>query len=107
MCAELMNYSFNYEDPEEIKCETKVKQPISAGKKVTWKSEVATPFRAPQECVEQNKILAKKTRTDRQVSRARCTHGDTGCNASAVLGSARLIRRSWIHGETNNKRPKQ
>ena len=107
MRAELMSCPVNYKDPEEIKCKPIVKQPIFAGKTVTWKSEVAAPFRAPQECVGQNRILAKKPRTGRQVSRTRCTRGNTGCKASAVLGSARLIRRSWKLGETRNKRPKQ
>ncbi len=107
MCAELMNRPGNYEDPEEIECKPIVKQSISAGKTVTWKSEVATPFRAPQECVGQNRIVAKKPRTGRQVSRTRCTRGDTCHKASTALGTARLIRRSWKLGETSNKIPKQ
>ena len=98
MRTKLMNCPVNYEDPEEIKCKPIVKQPISAGKMVTWKSEVAAPFRAPQECVGQNRILVKKPRTDRQVSRTRCTCGDTGGHNATVLRSARLIRRSWKLG---------
>ena len=74
---------------------------------MTWKSEVTTPFRAPQECVGQSRILAKKPRTDRQVSRTRGTRGDTGHKASTALGTARLIRRSWKCKETSNKIPKQ
>jgi hypothetical protein len=65
MRAELMNCPVKYEDPKEIECNPTVKHPISAGKTATWKSEVATPFRAPQECVGQNRILVKKPRTDR------------------------------------------
>jgi hypothetical protein len=107
MRAELMNCPVNYEDPEEIECKPTVKQPISAGKMVTWKSDIAAPFRAPQECVGKNRILVKKPRTDRQISRTRCTRGDTGHKASTALGTVRLVRRSWKLGETSNKIPKQ
>jgi hypothetical protein len=103
MTAELINY----EDPKEIKCNPTVKNPISAGKTVTWKIKVATSFRAPQECIGQNRILAKKPTTDRQISRTRCTHGDTGHKASTALGTARLVRRPWKLGETSNKIPNQ
>jgi hypothetical protein len=58
-------------------------------------------------CDGQNRILAKKPTTDRQMSRTRCTRGDTGQNASTALGTARLVRRPWKFGETNNKIPKQ
>ena len=44
MRAELMNFPVNYEDPEEIECKPTVKQPISTGKTVIWKSEVVTPL---------------------------------------------------------------
>ena len=84
----------NYEDSKEIKCKPIAKQPIFARKRVTWKSEVTTPFRAPQDCVRQNRILAKKPRTDRQIGRTRCTCGNTGHKASTALGTARLVRRS-------------
>ena len=107
MRAELMNCPVNYEDPEEIECNPTVKKPISAGKTVTWKSEVTTPFRALQECVGQNRILAKKPTTDRQISRTRRTRGDTGHKASTELGTVRLVRRPWKLGETSIKIPKQ
>ncbi len=57
--------------------------------------------------VGQNRILAKKPTTDRQISRTRCTHGDTGHKASTALGTARLVRRPWKLKETSNKIPKQ
>jgi hypothetical protein len=43
-----MNCPMNYKD--------------SKVKTVTWKSEVAAPFKAPQECVRQNSIQANKQR---------------------------------------------
>ena len=50
MRAELMNCPVNYEDPtEEEAMETKRTQPISALKTVTWKSDVASPFKTLQE----------------------------------------------------------
>ena len=64
MRAELMNCPVNYEDPtEEEAKETKRTQPISALKTVTWKSNVASPFKTPQECVGQdgNRVVRKST----------------------------------------------
>jgi hypothetical protein len=55
MRAELMNCPVNYEDPsEEEATETKRTQPISALRMVTWKSDVASSFKTPQECVGQD-----------------------------------------------------
>ena len=55
MRAELMNCPVNYEDPtEEEGKELKRTQPISALKTVTWKSNAASPFKIPQECVGQD-----------------------------------------------------
>ena len=55
MRAELMNCPVNYEDPtEEEAKETKRTQPISALKTVTWKSDAASPFKTPHECVGQD-----------------------------------------------------
>ena len=52
MRAELMNCPVNYEDPsEEEATETKRTHPISALRTVTWKSDVASSFKTPQECV--------------------------------------------------------
>jgi len=72
MQAELMNCPINYEDPEEntnTKC--KRKNPISAEKTVTWKAEIATLFKAPQECVGQNKIRHNKPMMDKRVGRTK------------------------------------
>ena len=55
MRAELMNCPVTYEDhTEEEAKEIKRTQPISALKTVTWKSNVASPFKTPQECVGQD-----------------------------------------------------
>ena len=55
MRAELMTCPVNYEDPtEEEAMETKRTQPIYALRKVTWKSDVASPFKTPHECVGQD-----------------------------------------------------
>ncbi len=46
-----MNCPVNYEDPtEEEAIEAKRTQPISALKTITWKSDVASPPKTPQEC---------------------------------------------------------
>ncbi len=66
MRAELMNCPINYEDPKENEPNLFKTRPISAVKKVTWKSTIAAPFKAPQECVEQNRISAKKPTARRQ-----------------------------------------
>ncbi len=48
-------FPVNYKDPtEEEAKETKRTQPISALKTVTWKSDAASPFKTPQECVGQD-----------------------------------------------------
>ena len=56
MRAELMNCPVNHENPtEEEAMETKRTQPISALRKtVTWKSDIASSFKTPQECVGQD-----------------------------------------------------
>jgi len=52
MRAELMNCPVNYEERGEDVEEDNF--PISAAKTVTWKSDVATTFKTPQECFGQN-----------------------------------------------------
>ena len=55
MSVELMNCPVNYEDSsEEEATETKKTQPISALRTVTWKSDVSSSFKTPQECVGQD-----------------------------------------------------
>jgi hypothetical protein len=46
--------------------ETKKTQPISALKTMTWKSDVASPFKTPQECVRRNGNRVKKPALVRQ-----------------------------------------
>ena len=69
MRAELMNCPVNYEDPKKDERTLIKSRPISAAKTVTWKRVIATPFKAPQECVEQNRISGKKPVTDRCTGR--------------------------------------
>jgi hypothetical protein len=55
MRAELMNCPVNYENhTEEEAMETKRTQPTSALRTVTWKSDIASSFKTPQECVGQD-----------------------------------------------------
>ncbi len=71
-----MNCPINYEDPEDNtdrKC--KRKNPIFAGKTVTWKTEIATLFKTLQECVRQNKIHHNKPAMDKRVSRSKYPRG--------------------------------
>ena len=64
MRAELMNCPVKYEEPEEDIEEDNF--PISAVKTVTWKSDVATTFKTPQECVGKNGNCKGKPGVDRQ-----------------------------------------
>ena len=48
----MINCPLNYADPEEGTREEETS--ISARKTVTWKSDIATTFKTPQECVGQN-----------------------------------------------------
>jgi hypothetical protein len=64
MQAELMNCPVNYEDPKL--------------RMVTWKSEVAAPFKAPQECVRQNSIQANKQRLKGLLRKPRYSRRSTG-----------------------------
>jgi hypothetical protein len=65
MHAELMNCLLEYKDPPLMTGKANKKQPMTATKMVTWKSVVATPFKAPQECVGHNKVSNKKPGLDR------------------------------------------
>jgi hypothetical protein len=56
MRAELMNCPVNYEDPEIEMNKDRTKRPVTAPKMVTWKSVVATPFKALQKCVGHNRV---------------------------------------------------
>ncbi len=71
-----MNCPINYEDPEDnTNRKYKCKNPISGGKTVTWKTEIATLFKTPQECVEQNKIRHNKPAMDKRVGRSKYPRG--------------------------------
>ena len=103
MRAKLMNCPVNYEDPEDTKLKPINKRPISAAKTVTWKCTIATPFKTPQECVEQNGVFTKKPGTDRHAERSRRAHTAT----SSTLGSARLTRKTWQVGEARGEKARQ
>ncbi len=81
MRAELMNCLVNYEDPEVEMDKDRTKGPVTAPKTVTLKSVVATPFKAPQECVGHNRVSRTKPWKDRCLGRT---------NLRRTLGSARL-----------------
>ena len=75
MRAALMNCPLNYADPEEESTEEET--PISARKTVTWKSDITTTFKTPQECVGQNGIRKGTLGADRQPQNVSQTHGNT------------------------------
>jgi len=65
MRAELMNCDIIYEDPPE-------EDKLGSGpalKTVSWKTDIASYSKAPQECVGQNKNLLHGRETDRQSGR--------------------------------------
>jgi hypothetical protein len=95
MRAELMNCPVNYEDPAVETDKDRTKIPVTAQKMVTWKSVVATPFKAPQEWVRHNRVSRAKPRKDRCLERTKYPCRTLG---SARLGSKREtgeIERDW------------
>ncbi len=95
MRMKLINCPVNYEDPEVKTDKDKTKIPVTVPKMVTWKSVVATPFKAPQECVGHNRVSRTKLWKDRHLGR---TKYPCGTLASARLGSkrgTREIKRDW------------
>jgi hypothetical protein len=101
MQAELMNYPVDNEDPEEEK-ERDI--PISSVEKmVTWKADIATTFKIPQECVGQNGNHKNKRGMDRRPRSTSHTRG----NVSRTLGTARLVRAVQQVGVSQEKQPKQ
>ncbi len=71
MRAEMMNFPVNYEDPEVEMDKDRTKIPVTASKTVTWKSVVATPFKAPQECVGHNRVSRTKPWKDKCLGRTK------------------------------------
>jgi hypothetical protein len=96
-----MNCPVNYEEPEESVEEDNL--PISAAKTVTWKSDVRTTFKTPQECVGQNgnhkgkPVMDRRRRNSYQESKVTC----------GTLGKARLVSTGRPMGVSRGKRPKQ
>ena len=101
MQAELMNCPVNYKEPEEDAGEHDI--PISARKTVTWKADIATTFKTPQECVGQNGNHKNKPGMDRHPRNTSCRRGNT----NRTLGTARLVRGIQQVGVSRGKRPKQ
>jgi hypothetical protein len=87
MRAELMNCDVNYEDPVE----EEPTQPICSPKTVSWKKEVASPFKTPQECVGHNGNQQQST--DRQRRRN--------------LGIARILAPTWHVGASKKRRGRE
>jgi len=102
MRAELMNCPVNYKDPEEVIAED-ANIPISAAKTVTWKDDIATTFKAPQECVGQNGNRKGEPGVGRYPHSTRHTHEYAG----RTLGTARLVRATRQVGVSQGKQPKQ
>jgi hypothetical protein len=101
MRAELMNCPVNYEEPEENVEENNF--PISAAKTVTWKSDVQTTFKTPQECVGQNGNRKGKPVMDRRLRnsyhKSKVTRG--------TVGKARLVSTGGPVGVSGGIQPKQ
>ena len=100
MRAELMNCPVNYEDPsEEEATETKKTQPISALRTVTWKSDVASSFKTPQECIGQDgsrmvrtsSYREKKVRTSSHRERKGVDVGQTKVSESPYSQHSRAV----------------
>ncbi len=90
-----MNCPVNYEDPEVEMGKDRTKRPVTAPKMATWKSVVATPFKALQECVGHNRVKRTKPWKDRCLGRTKYSRGTLG---SARLGNkreTREIERDW------------
>jgi hypothetical protein len=101
MRVELMNCPVDYEDPEE---EKECNIPISSvAKTVTWKADIATTFKTPQECVGQNGNHKGKRGMDRHP----CSISHTRGNAGRTLETARLVRAMQQVGVPREKLPKQ
>jgi hypothetical protein len=89
-----------YKAPVGMIGKTNKKQPITASKMVTWKSAVATSFKALQECVGHNRVSSNKLRLDRQPRRTRHPHGNIS-NKHNKLGVARLGTMTWQVGKAS------
>jgi len=91
-----MNCDVNYEDPPE---EDELGS-SPALKTVSWKKDIASYSKAPQEWVGQNKNLLPGWETDRQSGR-RHPRGVQN------LGVARLRQPTWQVGSTSKGRIRQ
>ena len=99
MRAELMNCDVNYEDPNDDDTVSSTSSP----KTVSWKKDIASPFKTPQECVGQNKNLLSKRKMDRRSGR---TEHPRGMHRRGV-GVARLGAPTWQVGETHEGKARQ
>ncbi len=101
MRAELMNCPVNYEDPAEDDGTTN--ESISSGKTVTWKSELSTSPKTPQECVGRNRNLKVKRSVGGQTERGMYPSRE----GRGALGRARLVKTTQARGVTHGKLPRQ
>ena len=82
-----MNCPVNYEDPEE---EEERDIPISsAAKMATWKPDIATTFKTPQECVGQNGNRKNK----RQPHTWKCQQNTRNCQTCEGGAAGRSVTR--------------
>ena len=97
--AKLMNCEVNYEDPAEGDKVSSILGP----KTVSWKKDIASSFKTPQECVGQNKNLLPKRKMDRRSGRTEHPRG----MRRRGLGVARLSAPTWHVGEAQEGERKQ
>ena len=104
-----MNCPVNYEDPTEDKAmETKRTQPISALRMVTWKSDVASPFKTPQECVGEDGscMVRMSTHHVKKLGMVRQTKmAESPYVQHSSTGTKRVARANvrWIREHTRGK----
>ncbi len=92
-----------YKDPALATGKANQKQPMTAMKTVTWKSVVAIPFKALQECVGQDGVLNKKPGLDRRLGGTRHSRR----NMTNRLGVARLTTGTWQVGDAGARKWRQ
>ncbi len=103
MRAELMNCPVNYKDPKVSNDTHEVGHTVSVRKRVTWKSEVAAPFKAPQECVRQNSIQANKQRLKGLLRKPRYSQQSTGTQLKNKSTSTRKSTSTQLVWSTGNQ----
>ncbi len=103
MQAELMNCPVNYEDPKVSDDTHEVGRAVSARKTVTWKSEVAAPFKTPQECVGKNSIQANKQRLKELLRKPRYPCQSTGTQLKNKSTGTRMSTSTQLAQSTGTQ----